>query len=64
LKKINLEAIKSNGYAFQEEMLFWTQKKEFNIVEIPVIFEDRKKGESKLSSKDILEFFRLMIKLR
>lgn len=64
LKQINLDAIKSNGYAFQEEMLFRVQKNQNNIVEVPVIFEDRKKGLSKLSSKDILEFFKLMIKLR
>jgi len=63
LKNINLDEINSNGYAFQEEMLFRVQKNKNNIVEIPVIFEDRKKGRSKLSSKDILEFFKLMIKL-
>ncbi len=64
LKNINLDEIKSNGYAFQEEMLFRVQKNKNNIIEIPVTFEDRKKGLSKLSSKDIFEFFKLMIKLR
>lgn len=64
LKQINLDDIKSSGYAFQEEMLFRVQKNQNNIVEVPVIFEDRKKGRSKLSSKDIFEFFKLMIKLR
>lgn len=64
LESINLDTIKSNGYAFQEELLYRTQKAGFKIKEIPVIFKDRQKGKSKLSKKDIIEFFLVMIKLR
>lgn len=64
LQKIDLEKIKSNGYAFQEEMLYRTQKLGFKICEVPVIFRDRKFGQSKLSKKDILEFFLIIFKLR
>jgi len=64
LVKLNLDKIKSNGYAFQEELLYRTQKLGFVIKEIPVIFVDRQKGQSKLSNKDILEFFIVMFKLR
>ncbi len=63
LEKIDLEKIKSNGYAFQEEMLFWAEKLGFKVVEVPVKFIDRKMGHSKLSGKDIVEFFKVMIKL-
>lgn len=63
LEKINLDTIKSSGYAFQEEMLFRTQKNKFQIKEIPVIFTDRKLGKSKLSDKDIYEFFTTLIRL-
>lgn len=63
LEKINLDAIKSNGYAFQEEMLYRTEKLGFKVEEIPVTFTDRTKGKSKLSAKDILEFFKVMLKL-
>ncbi|MCX6781978.1 MAG: polyprenol monophosphomannose synthase [Candidatus Magasanikbacteria bacterium] len=63
LEKINLDKIKSNGYAFQEEMLFLTEKLGLKVVEVPVSFIDRKYGKSKLSGKDILEFFKVMIKL-
>lgn len=63
LEKINLDEIKSNGYAFQEEMLFRTQKNNFQIKEIPVIFTDRKLGKSKLSNKDIGEFFATIFRL-
>lgn len=64
LEKIDLDKIKSNGYAFQEEMLFLTEKFGYKVVEVPVTFTDREYGKSKLSGKDILEFFKVMIKLR
>jgi dolichol-phosphate mannosyltransferase len=64
LKQIDLDTIKSNGYAFQEELLYRVQKKEYRIKEIPVVFVDREEGHSKLSKKDIIEFFIIMIKLR
>lgn len=64
LENIDLKSIKSNGYAFQEEMLYRTEKLGYKIVEIPVTFADRSRGRSKLSFRDILEFFKVMIKLR
>ena len=64
LEKIELDGIKSNGYAFQEELLYRTQKSGFKIVEVPVVFRDRTKGKSKLNRKDIIEFFLVMLKLK
>ena len=64
LTAIPLDKIKSNGYAFQEEMLYRTEKLDFKVREIPVIFIDRQQGSSKLSKKDIFEFFIIMLKLR
>lgn len=55
LETINLDAIKFMGYAFQIEMKFKAHCKKFKIKEIPVIFTDRTKGESKLSSGIISE---------
>ena len=55
LESLNLEAIEFIGYAFQIEMKFKTYLKKFKIVEVPVIFTDRTKGESKLSSGIISE---------
>lgn len=63
LESIDLERITSNGYAFQEELLFRTQQLGFDMVEIPVTFIDRQEGKSKLSKKDIVEFFWVMMKL-
>jgi len=64
LETIPLDEIRSNGYAFQEELLYRTQKLGFTIFEIPVTFIDRQKGKSKLSKKDIMEFFSIIIKLK
>ncbi|MFL1012501.1 polyprenol monophosphomannose synthase [Flavisericum labens] len=55
LETINLDKIKFIGYAFQIEMKFKAYIKDFKIVEVPVIFTDRTKGESKLSSGIISE---------
>ncbi|WP_299398563.1 polyprenol monophosphomannose synthase [uncultured Gelidibacter sp.] len=55
LETINLDAIKFVGYAFQIEMKFKAHLKGFNIVEVPVIFTDRAKGKSKMSSGIISE---------
>ena len=64
LEKIKLDNIKSNGYAFQEEMLYLTQKNKFQIKEIPVVFNDRAAGQSKLTNKDIREFFLTVLRLK
>lgn len=64
LENLELNKIKSNGYAFQEEMIYLCEKKGFDIKEIPIVFIDRKFGSSKLSYKDIMEFFVKIIRLR
>ncbi|MDD4746535.1 MAG: polyprenol monophosphomannose synthase [Salinivirgaceae bacterium] len=49
LETIDFERIRFKGYAFQIEMKFTTWKHGFNIVEVPIIFTDRKEGSSKMS---------------
>ena len=51
LESINLDRIRFIGYAFQIEMKFTAWKLGFQIKEIPIIFTDRKRGESKMSIK-------------
>lgn len=55
LETIGLENIKFKGYAFQIEMKFSAWKYGFNIVEVPIIFTDRSRGESKMSRGIIKE---------
>lgn len=49
LEKIKLDKIKSIGYGFQIEMKFKTWKLGYKIVEVPIIFTDRKLGASKMT---------------
>jgi dolichol-phosphate mannosyltransferase len=49
LETIKLDKIRLKGYAFQIEMKFTTWKYGFNIIEVPIIFTDRKQGASKMS---------------
>jgi len=55
LETINLDKIQFVGYAFQIEMKFKAYLSKFDIIEIPVIFTDRTKGESKMSGGIISE---------
>ncbi len=55
LVELDLDKIRSNGYAFQIEMNFKTYKKGFRLAEIPIIFEDRRVGISKMSKRIIIE---------
>lgn len=49
LQAIEFEKIRSKGYAFQIEMKFTTWKLGFTIVEVPIVFTDRRYGSSKMS---------------
>ncbi len=64
LEKINLDEIKSNGYAFQIEMNYKAFCKGFKIYEHPIIFMDRTLGESKMSKNIIFEAAILVWKLK
>ena len=55
LETINLDAVKFIGYAFQIEMKFRAYLKKFVIEEISIIFTDREKGKSKMSSSIVWE---------
>lgn len=57
LNKIEIDSIVSEGYCFQIEMKYKAWKKGCSIVEIPILFENRRKGKSKMSSRIFLEAF-------
>ncbi|MBC7791013.1 MAG: polyprenol monophosphomannose synthase [Anaerolineae bacterium] len=64
LEAIDLNAVKSNGYAFQIEMSFRAWHKGFRLVEIPIVFVDRTEGQSKMSNKIIREAVWMVWRLR
>ncbi|KMQ51773.1 Dolichol-phosphate mannosyltransferase [Chitinispirillum alkaliphilum] len=64
LESLNLDSIASSGYSFQIELNFFAWKKGFKLKEIPIIFADRQRGVSKMSTKIIREALFLTWKLR
>ena len=57
LRDIKLAEIQSNGYSFQIELKYKAQKNGYKVTEVPIVFEDRRVGQSKMSLKIVLEAF-------
>jgi dolichol-phosphate mannosyltransferase len=55
LEALDLDAVRSNGYAFQIEMTHKTWMKGFRVAEIPITFADRFAGRSKMSGHIVRE---------
>ena len=64
LRAMDLDGIRMKGYGFQIETKFTAHRLGFRIVEVPVIFVNRQKGTSKMSSSIFGEAFWGVIKLR
>jgi len=64
LRGIDLDSIRSNGYAFQIEMSYKAWRKGFRLGEIPIVFLDRNAGTSKMSKHIVYEAFFMLWKLR
>ena len=64
LETIRLDKIDSSGYSFQVEVNYLVWRNKFRIAEIPIVFTDRKRGVSKMSTKIIREALILIWKLR
>ena len=64
LEAIDLDNIISAGYAFQIEMNYRTILKGFKVKEVPIIFEDRVAGKSKMSKKIFIEALLNVVTLR
>jgi dolichol-phosphate mannosyltransferase len=64
LETINLDKIDSSGYSFQIEVNYMAWKNRFRIKEIPIVFTDRKRGVSKMSTRIVREALVLLWKLR
>ena len=64
LEAIDLDRVRSNGYAFQIEMSFRAWKRNFRIAEIPIVFVDRTEGTSKMSNSIVREAVWMVWRLR
>jgi dolichol-phosphate mannosyltransferase len=55
LEAIDLPTVRSHGYAFQVELTYRTMCAGFEVVEVPIVFCDRRRGQSKMSWRIALE---------
>lgn len=55
LRKIGLDSVRSEGYSFQIELKYRASRLGLRGIEVPIIFEDRRVGQSKMSSKIVFE---------
>lgn len=64
LEDINFNRVKSSGYSFQIEMNFRVWKKGYSLKEIPIVFEERSEGKSKMSKNIVFEAVFMVWKLK
>jgi len=64
LRRIDLAAVVARGYAFQEEIVYRVQLLGGRIAEVPILFEDRRSGQTKMSLREILGLFATVLRLR
>lgn len=55
LESIGTSTLKSNGYSFQIELKYRASKNGFKVYEVPITFEDRQVGQSKMSARIMIE---------
>jgi glycosyltransferase involved in cell wall biosynthesis len=63
LESIKLDAILSNGYSFLIEMLYRCQRRGWRVGEVPILFENRRRGASKISRQEILRAMQTVLRL-
>lgn len=64
LQAIGLESIRSNGYSFQIETTYRALRKGLRVKEVPIVFVDRRAGESKMNRRIFVEAIGMVWKLR
>jgi len=55
LERIDLPSVRTAGYAFQIELTYRALRRGFRVVEVPIIFTDRRVGQSKMTRAIVLE---------
>jgi dolichol-phosphate mannosyltransferase len=64
LEEIGYGGVRSQGYAFQVELTFRALRRGLTVVELPIVFRARERGESKMSARIALEEAVLVLRLR
>lgn len=63
LKKLDFQQIKSRGYSFQEEILWRLKRAGARMVETPIVFTDRTRGESKINNQEAIGALTILLRL-
>jgi dolichol-phosphate mannosyltransferase len=64
LEAIHFDGVRSRGYAFQVELTYRAVRAGFRVVEVPIVFRDRRRGQSKMSWRIAAEAMVLVPRLR
>jgi dolichol-phosphate mannosyltransferase len=64
LEEIHFDGVRSQGYAFQVELTYRAVRAGFHVVEVPIVFKDRERGQSKMSWRIAAEAMWLVPQLR
>jgi dolichol-phosphate mannosyltransferase len=64
LEAIDLPTVECSGYAFQIELTYRTLRRGFRVAEVPIVFTDRRVGQSKMSRRIVLEAIRKVWTIR
>ncbi|MHB8619719.1 MAG: polyprenol monophosphomannose synthase [Chloroflexota bacterium] len=64
LEALDLDKVRSNGYAFQVELTYRAHQRGFRIVEIPIVFQERRVGDSKMSRQIVVEAMLVVWRLK
>ncbi|HET7375445.1 MAG TPA: polyprenol monophosphomannose synthase [Anaerolineae bacterium] len=64
LESIELDSIFSNGYSFLIEMIYYVQRRGWQIGEVPIVFEDRRRGKSKISQSEVFRALQTVLRLQ
>jgi len=63
LESVELDEIRSSGYSFLIEMLYRAQRRGWQVGEVPVLFDNRRLGESKISRNEIIRALQTVLRL-
>jgi dolichol-phosphate mannosyltransferase len=63
LQGMDLDDIKASGYSFLIEMLYRVQRSDWRVAEVPIIFENRRLGTSKVSRTEIVRAMHTVLRL-
>jgi dolichol-phosphate mannosyltransferase len=63
LAKIDFSRVRSRGYSFMEEILFWCRMVDCRMGETPILFENRRSGESKINKQEAIRALQVILQL-